>query len=149
LLHTLKGTAGTIGATALATLAAGIESGLKEQDAIDPEHIVHALRDAIDSTLETLAPVPDALKRRLGAEAVPAVESRPDLSGWNGKLMELRGLLANSDLAALDMLDSLRSGWQPSDNRVRDLDDAVNKLDFAHAQRICDDLINHPPTDHA
>ncbi|MEY5099678.1 MAG: hypothetical protein RJA36_2397 [Pseudomonadota bacterium] len=97
--HTLKSTAGSIGATALQFEAAGLEQALRERmprAALAPR--LSSCRELLDSLLGQLEPWLAADAAALGA--VPAAGGAVDPSALRAAVQHLAGLLADSDSAA-------------------------------------------------
>jgi CheY-like chemotaxis protein len=107
--HTLKGTAGTIGATAVQAAAARLEHACAEG------HAAQEIDVALQAVLDALSPVLAGLSLHIGAdqhdpapapiaaptEAAPAADPRQ-------LLHRLRTLLADDDADATDVFDQLR-----------------------------------------
>ena len=101
--HTLKGTAGNIGAKAIQAAAAALEHACKENQS--PE----AIDDLLAKTLVELAPVIEGLKKVGGGGTAAEAESTADADP--AKVTELLGklksLLEDSDSEAADVLEEL------------------------------------------
>ena len=145
LLHSIKGLAATLGATALSRIAADGENQLKTVDAET------TLPDTVArSSAAFLAAIPalDALAQALRPAPAPAAPVRapvPDLSALDASLRELGALLENSDMAACDALSVLlqQAGAALTDT-LQPLADAVDALDFAVAATLCAQLRQDP-----
>ncbi|TXH89273.1 MAG: response regulator [Rhodoferax sp.] len=125
-VHTLKGNAATLGASALANTAADVERQLKSGTgsgiALEP------LESRIAQTLS-------ALDQLLGplADPVPA-----GVADWHAAMRKLAELLAQEDYACLDFFAqerNLLAGLPPAS--LGALEQALQGLDFAEAHRIC------------
>ncbi|MEW6695327.1 MAG: PAS domain S-box protein [Pseudomonadota bacterium] len=148
LLHTLKGTAGTVGATALAARAAEAERAVKAQlgdagAAAPAAGPVPAWWPALDAELDASE---QALRRVLATleahgwiapqDAAPVAEGADaDPARWRETLQRLDGLLAASDMQALEVHDQLLA--EPAlaqDARWAPLHQAMEALDFEAAR---------------
>ncbi len=102
LAHTLKGTAGTIGARALQRAAGALEAACQNGPA-------PAVAAALAKTLDELAPVIVGLAA-LPEAATPATAPRPvDRTALAAQLLTLEGLLARNDTKAADLMDELQA----------------------------------------
>jgi PAS domain S-box-containing protein len=90
LAHTLKGVAGTLGATAVQNLAADLEMALRDTD---PRPEVATMIAALDAALAALV---EGIKHHV-APAVPTAGIRLDWDLLRAVLSELRGLLAEDN----------------------------------------------------
>jgi len=140
--HTLKGLAATLGAEALAADAAAAEHALRGDEG-GRTAAVRRWAATIEQATPALGSLVDTLEPEDGADF--AAGSRPgggartplsdqDLAEW------LRGLdahLAASDMAAVDTVARLRGLLPSSAGPLKQLDDAVTRLDFDAAQDIC------------
>jgi CheY-like chemotaxis protein len=135
--HTLRGTAGNIGAAALAQAAATLESACQRELRGD------ALRDPLDAVLRELAPVMEGL-RRLDASIRPAITEAPaDLPQERvAPLVErLKQRLADSDPAALELsaeLEKILVAHPEHKAAVRRIAGKVNDFDFDEAMGLLD-----------
>lgn len=109
--HTLMGTAGTIGATAVQAAAAALEHACADA------HSADAIELALQAVLETLAPVLCGLTSLVDVEAhgiappAPGAapgDATPSIADLQPALLRLRALLADADADATDVLDELR-----------------------------------------
>ncbi|WP_197047245.1 response regulator [Paucibacter sp. KBW04] len=116
LAHTLKGTAGTVGARAVEAAAAGLEKACAQNR---PEAELQAL---LDQTLAALQPVLQGLQAQAGlqAEADRGGDEGLGQGAQTGEsvallLPRLRQALEESDVGALDLMASLRRAVQAAD----------------------------------
>jgi HPt (histidine-containing phosphotransfer) domain-containing protein len=149
LAHTLRGTAGNIGARQVQAAAGELEQACLGQA---PEAVVQA---ALAEVLAQLAPVIQGLRVFAGDEPVGAVaqqaaaaaspvdaagplpgdaapELQPTHPAWEAGLGKLEALLADSDVEAMDVLEGLQeiaSGHQQRD-ALRRVAKAVEAFDF-------------------
>jgi HPt (histidine-containing phosphotransfer) domain-containing protein len=148
-LHTLKGNAGTLGATSLAAKAAELEALCKSgHDAaaldaglrlLDP--LLHSTRQSLIQAQQLLAPgaFSDASGTQSPSAEVPQVKpSAEALSPTQAALLrELHGLLEASNLEALDRFTEMRPQLQGHASLCAGLDDAFQVLNLAQAQTLC------------
>ena len=136
LMHTLKGTAGTLGAVKLAALAANLERVCRSSD--KPE----LARQGLTSLTQEIAATQDALEQALAklprtqAPTVSAVAA--SRSTVVAALEELQALLAASDMLALERFDALRDTL--ANLPLGDFDQlevALQNLDFDAALALC------------
>jgi len=128
LVHTVKGTASNVGATALAAAAALVETACR-QDRPSAEHLAPLLLSLRDRIGETST----ALHSRLGSDIADRY-GEADLSDekWADLLDQLHEALLLSDTAALPLVKSLlaigeRNGHGPTLARIAE---AVDHYDF-------------------
>ncbi len=142
LLHTLKGTAATVGAMRLSAVAAEAEHRMKQGSAPlgdEAQEMLARIQSAVDAVSADLAPV----LRQLQADApdTGAVAPAPDLAVLRADLQELLALLRTSDLASLDTYARLRDQHAAALQQQLDtLDEAMAGLDFAQAASLCEAL---------
>ncbi len=147
LLHTLKGVAATLGATALSTLAADGEQQLvtphtDDEDGGDGgDGVVQRTRDAIDAARPALALLAQALQPA-ASELGDSAPAAPDRATLCAALRAMAVHLQNADMAATDaMRDLQRDFGAVLGAQLEPMDDAVGALDFESALRLCHDLI--------
>jgi CheY-like chemotaxis protein len=150
-LHTLKGSAATLGAARLARAADGAERALKSQEIANADVWLHMLQPALAQTVA-------ALKARTAPDNPPVLATQP----WSGvtqqaqgalgsasantDLQTLRSLLQAGDMAALEAVEALRQRhpalWDETltQELARALARAVVALDFSVAQAECERL---------
>ena len=145
LLHTLKGNAGTLGATALALEAGRLETVYADAATnTDPpplaelETLVRSTAASLSQAIEALDPVSARSAANVpsaSAQDVPVARATPQVLA---ALQELVGLLQASDLAALQRFAELRATLQslPAESIDR-LDEALQNLDFEAAHAVC------------
>jgi two-component system, sensor histidine kinase and response regulator len=143
LLHTIKGNAGTLGATALASKAGALEALCHTPQGLQQcVQELDALADEVHSTQEKLG---QAL-----AQLEPALVPQPATPSAANKVAVLAGLravaelLAASDMAALQSFTQLREPLvQQFGSDCEPLDDALQNLDFETAHRLCMQLLGN------
>ncbi|MGQ3051133.1 MAG: response regulator [Roseateles sp.] len=132
-LHTLRGLAGAVGATALAELAGQQERSLRESAELGPVD-VSALQGLLDDSLAALAgAMPAATPAPPKAEAVAPLEA----------LRGLRLLLVERNMRSVALCEELTT--QHAHLLGADLallSAAVARLDFAKALKACDQLLD-------
>jgi HPt (histidine-containing phosphotransfer) domain-containing protein len=146
LLHTLKGSAGTMGASAFAARVAALEQQLKQATVeeatallarLDWHELPVLLQQSVAALQRLFAPV---------AAAEPdALEPLP-MEGWCSALRELCGLLERGDLQAIERAEALDrrtpTAWRQAFAPFRQ---AVEALDFGKALTLGRDLLNLAP----
>jgi HPt (histidine-containing phosphotransfer) domain-containing protein len=151
-LHTVKGTASTVGAFRLAELAAEAEQQVKTsigRPGPVPTGWLAALREemthsdlALRQVLDVMQP-PTAAQAMHGATAGSAEPADVDWRPlWVPRLQQLIGLLAASDMQALELHDEMlqdavvagAAEWQP-------LHAAMEMLDFEQALAAAQELL--------
>jgi two-component system, sensor histidine kinase and response regulator len=142
LLHTLKGTAATVGATRLAALAAGGEQRLRDgplPDGPQAQAMVADLQAGTQAVMADLEPVLQSLQ--VPHAPADAVATPLDRGGLARELSQLKELLQSSDLACLDVYARLRDQHGTALQQELDaLDEAMAGLDFEQAARLCEEL---------
>ena len=146
LLHTLKGLAATLGATALARQVASAEGELAGASGAD--RLAVAVQ-AVDDHLATLRPRLDAWRAALDRAAAaaapvaaPAATAEGGSEGLAEPLRQLARLLRDSDMDAMPALEALRRDHAAAlGSHLDALEQAVDGLDFARAAALCDDLL--------
>jgi HPt (histidine-containing phosphotransfer) domain-containing protein len=146
LLHTLKGTAATVGSQQLAGVAAQAEAALENSDRLpNAEHLLADIaaamaraRTAMQKVVRQLVP---------GATAAPPSGSAGPLGPAESArlketLQHLAGLLASSDMGALEVHSGLKQRYGQTFKSAADpLENAMAALDFAQARAHCMTLI--------
>ncbi len=132
-MHTLKGTAGTIGAAELATLAAGAEQALAQHapaDVLAP--LLHSAQDACQALVA-------ALQQALPPEGkvdsgLPTAQGVPDIAEAQSLLARLEGLLADDDSDAIELFkDAAPSLKALLGTAHADMKRALDGYDFVQA----------------
>jgi PAS domain S-box-containing protein len=142
LAHTLRGTAGNIGAKAVAAAAAALEGACK--DGAGPDELAQRLaqvEQALAPVLAGLAALDPAAEAAAPASAAAdgAGAMAPQAAAMLGRL---RALLADSDTGALDVLGELEElvQGQPLARQLRRASLAVERFDFDAALLALDAL---------
>jgi HPt (histidine-containing phosphotransfer) domain-containing protein len=136
LLHTLKGSAATLGANALAEAAARLEQRCNPAlgAAADWDEALAALQGAASATQAAVAHTVE----RLDATPKAAVPLPPPVCDAQVALRELVTLLEASDLHALRKFAEIRPALLAVDpSLLNELDQAIQALQFGTAQRLC------------
>jgi len=127
ILHTLKGTAATMGARRVADQAAMLEASLRRGETLD----LDPLANAIDEARRSIDEVTKALTAKSAAAAPPPLAG-PELLPIARRMREH---LDANNLAAMDCFDELKtlagSRWSDS---LRELEASLDRLDFATAR---------------
>ena len=147
LMHTMKGLTATLGAVALAALAAraerafdapadGTDEGAAARRA-DERGLARAWREALRLDVPEI--------ERVACKFAPAVP--PDAAALTvpldellRRLEELAALLREADMAAVDACERLRAAPGALAGRLDELDAAVGAFDFDRAAELCDGL---------
>lgn len=141
-LHTIKGSAGTMGASGLSALAAELEQRLLRASAEDGQSFMASPRwlshlhmqlasDCARLNLAFAAPMASVIERQ------SAMMERD----WESDLGYLRELLVSSNLLALQRAEALQDGVPPKSKALYEaLKQAVDDLDFHSATVWCDKL---------
>jgi two-component system sensor histidine kinase/response regulator len=147
LLHTFKGTAGTVGARRLAQAVAQAEAMLT-QNGNSPDcttllttltEAIAPARLAIEAALQQLAPAPDVV----ATVAANTPEVGDDEKQLKDALQHLIKLLSNSNMGALSAYSDLKQTHGHALATARLLDDAMAALDFAQAREQCQTLMQN------
>ena len=145
-LHTLKGNAGTLGATALAARAAELEALCKSNDDIAALAVpLSQLDTLLASTRQSLMLAqqlldPDAGSSDLSSQSTADCDPQGNsaLSPTQaGLLRELLGLLEASNLEALERFAEIRPQLQNQPGLCEALEAAFQDLNLEQAQRLC------------
>jgi HPt (histidine-containing phosphotransfer) domain-containing protein len=140
LLHSFKGLAATLGASALAAQAARAEKLLEVADAQGSQ------ADAIECACAAIAaalPAVTALHRALLDDAqMPGAQSRAAPAGYDAAALDtalhlLAEQLRQADMAATQTMDALLQEFGDAlEGRLQALDEAVGVLDFGQALQL-------------
>ncbi len=143
LLHTLKGLSATLGADALSAEGARGEKQLAANPA--PAETAATAQRAC-TAITTAVPALDALLAALKAAEAPIAVPTPtpfDADAVLTALREMTGQLRNADMAATDAMTELRRRFGGTlGAQLQPMDDAIGTLDFDHALRLCEELID-------
>ena len=162
LMHTLKGSSGTLGLLALAQQAARLESALRSpvtnanapapagpSPARSSESANHEA-DLVGQLDRAIAPAQALLRdtiaqlQALQPESAVAASTTRDATALQAPLQALAGLLQACDMAATDALTALLAGpgraWA---SELAPLADAVSALDFERAAQLCSEFSAH------
>ena len=136
LMHTLKGTAATLGASKLATVAEGLERLCKSADGPESgRRGIAALIREIESTQTALQEVLEKLPRQTAPRVAVFETNRGTVVA---ALAELEPLLAASDMLALERFAALRNTLQSMPHSEFELlEEAMQNLDFEAALLPC------------
>jgi signal transduction histidine kinase/DNA-binding response OmpR family regulator/CHASE3 domain sensor protein len=136
LLHTLQGTAGTVGARALADYARRIERQLRVTGStISLPFSAQEFETCIRQSCQALQAYADGLTATATATATAPVAGNPgaalDKTAIARLLDQLDTLMRNRNMRALAMFDELRLAYGPaSADRLVALERSMNDLDF-------------------
>ena len=148
LMHTLKGLAATLGASALADAAATAEhqlrtglpglAGLAEADTCRRccEQLLQAMTQQQAGLAALLLALEQAQPATTAHGAAPSHE--PDTQ-W---LVELIALLENSDMRATELMARLQQSQPPLPAHWQAIEAAVSALDFDRALQLCRPLLH-------
>jgi PAS domain S-box-containing protein len=145
LMHTLKGLAGTLGATTLAAAAADAEKRLANPLDATPWRVV-----ALGMTT-AMAEATPGLSQLLQALNAPTAVAKPppqkafDAPALNLALQALAVHLRNADMAATDAMTDIQRHFgtgcaELSGEPLASLDAAIQSLDFERALGLCEQL---------
>ncbi|MBX8477918.1 PAS domain S-box protein [Pseudomonas cichorii] len=145
LLHTLKGSASTMGAKSLSELAASSEKLLKSGP---PDDAVHGISQIdIPTFRKALHENEQALQAMFHeTESRPAaLVATSDTESWETRLKTLRELLCAGNLDVLEQADTLTRGIPYMEkSQLQLLLQRINELDFRSALNILDDHSRKP-----
>jgi signal transduction histidine kinase/CheY-like chemotaxis protein len=141
-LHTLKGLAATVGATALAQSAAAWEQSVKDgADASANGALAERLRATLAQTLMELQTTIDSYAPPSAVRDASLPQS-PASPVAREELEALRDMLLRSDMVAMELFRHLEQRQGPSDAPAwADLKVAMAALDFAAAASACEALL--------
>ena len=145
LLHTVKGLSATVGASQLAALARALESRLEREQGVAGQDAWRGdFRAAVTATIGALGQIADGLPAPAAPNSASDPQAMKDRSGLVAELDELKALLRNADMRAIEVHAKLRDALSHGGvavEKVKRLDAAVAALDFAQAVVQCDTLI--------
>ncbi|MBV8036666.1 MAG: response regulator [Pelomonas sp.] len=137
-LHTLRGLAGAVGASALAAAAGRQEQALRDGAAMASVDLA-ALQGRLDDSLAALA--------AFTAGGAPAVAPAPAEVAGGGPLealRRLRQLLVERNMRSVAVCEQLVAAHAVAlGPEMHMLSAAVARLDFARALKVCDQLLDH------
>jgi len=135
-LHTLKGTAATIGAEQICQLAAALEA-LAEKDAVETDEfqaLLPALEEEVTKVIEGLAQQTFIIEEGLAPAEAPKNGLRDKAATEFDQLMRL---LQDSDAEALEYLEQLQKQLSTEDNKkLKPLVRAIEAFDFDRALEL-------------
>ena len=138
--HRLRGSAGVLGAQALARAATALETALEPDAEPAPAGpALAAVRTAFDA-LRAAAPA-DGGARRSPVEAAPANDA--DAAASAARIERLAEQLQAQDLDGVETFEACRAALERrlGAERVADLAVAIDNLDFTTARRLLDDAL--------
>ncbi len=145
-MHAMKGVAATVGAAALARLAADLEHRIKTEPSIVLEslfsdRIIAAFTDLIHRSDAALAAhFPDDLANAVATSDTSNTAATPDQ--LVARLLEIQTLLRAGNLRAIDMTQELLSLTAGEDkNCVQQLLDITEQLQFSAAEKSAEALL--------
>ncbi len=144
--HSLKGSAGSIGAMRVAGAAASLEKAIRDKTPAD------SLETSIATLATELAQLVPAIEAALqSADPPPAAPARPaDLQEVRRVGKELSRLLSEDDMQSATLWRShgeLLASLQP--DAARQIGDAIENFEFESAHQMLDRLIaHHVPEEH-
>jgi CheY-like chemotaxis protein len=131
LLHTLQGTAGTVGAKQLAIYALQLEQQLRLADSTGSLTLSVEEFDAfLHESCNALQAYADTLKGETEAK-VRALSAAADAPAIGAMLDELDALMRDKDMQAVNIFEDLKTTFGLAlGDKLMDLDHAMNDLDF-------------------
>ncbi|MBI3140251.1 MAG: PAS domain S-box protein [Rhodocyclales bacterium] len=132
LAHSLKGVAGTVGATAIQQAAAALETACREHaDVARLESLLTAVDEALRPVLTTID--------RMNEAAAPAPASAPS----RALLDRLGALIDDNDTEATELVEQIVrwAGLDGQNDLLERLADAIGQYDFAAARQIYETLL--------
>ena len=140
LVHTCKGTCGTLGLTRLAADMAGLERTIKQARVGAAELSVTPLplRERVVQAMQALQAVVGQMQSHQLVGRAPATPVALDRQAASNALVQLMGLLADSNMEAVQCYQVHRHTLTglPRD-RFDALDSAMHGLDFPQALQVC------------
>ena len=143
LLHTLKGLSATVGASDLAGVAKQLEGILKTADASQTHDALRtSLRTAVRRAEHTMGEIATRFAEAPQQPDAVNTNAAPNQATLQPDLAQLRELLNNSDLRAIEVHAGLRDALGHSAPRAQqELDSAMAAFDFARGVVCCDQLL--------
>ncbi len=137
-IHTLRGSAGNVGASRLADLAAKIETSLRAESCSTPSTDHGELLRLVDDTLAAIREALIVLEPEADGTHHPVLGSDIDLK-------ELKSLLAANDIAALDIFSAIRDNLvsRGGVEAVGPIAQAIERLDFQVALKYLIEEFKH------
>jgi PAS domain S-box-containing protein len=150
LLHTLKGLSATVGANHLAEVAKQLEGALKTADASLAYDALRAtLRAAVLRAGQTMGDIATRFTEASQRPSPVGPDAGLDHAARRPDLTELRELLNNSDLRALEVHAKLRQALGHSAPLAwQELDSAMAAFDFTRGMICCDQLLKQLESTH-
>ena len=135
--HTLRGTAGNIGAKAVAQAAAELEQACRAGESST------RVQAHLAEVGQRLIPVLSALSRLVEADPASGELAPQPVAGLSGRLTRLMHLLAESDTAAIAVLDDVRSLSldEALAKRLSLVAQQLERFDFDHALALLQDEV--------
>jgi two-component system, sensor histidine kinase and response regulator len=139
LAHTLAGTAGQLGATALAEAARRLEHALRDSDDAGIASSLAEVTVALDETIGSLRALPDPS----AASAAPAGEQRLSAEQVDAALGELATLIAKNQFRAGKVFENTRPFFDatPAQAQATLLAEQLERLDFSGAAQSLRELM--------
>jgi PAS domain S-box-containing protein len=144
--HTLKGTAGNIGATRLQAAAAELEHACAQgQDEERIQALLHDVLQQLQPVISGLRQLDPAPQSEANTDAAPATQAASRLSAEeiNQRLSQLKALLEDDDSEATDNLEQLMQDLGPTDplsRQLKPLGAALESYDFEQALAVLERL---------
>jgi two-component system sensor histidine kinase/response regulator len=140
MLHTLKGLSATVGASALSQTALQLEKTCKGDIAqLDAGDLVDQLQKAITLAMQRIAPV--LAHYAPAPQTVEQAATPLDVALFHKDLQAMVLLLSHSDMRAMDAHTQLQQRFGAHlQAQLQPLREAMDKLDFAAALKICEGL---------
>ncbi|MEI6701899.1 MAG: response regulator, partial [Deltaproteobacteria bacterium] len=135
-LHTIKGVAATLGATALSRAAADGETALKNNSA---HEVINSMLQEVERLFGEACRVFNDVATELDplpaeAAAVSALDNETVVA----RLLELEALLAAGNMRAMQEYQDIRAGLESAlHEQLIPLDEAMQRLDFSAAAELC------------
>jgi CheY-like chemotaxis protein len=145
LMHTIKGLSSTVGANYLAKLTQAGEVTVDGSKDVSAYEILQAdLQAAVDSTTHVISVYLQDINQAAAALEFSMNAAALDLQAALADLHELKSLLKNSDMRAVDVHAGLRAklGSNAADAMTA-LDRVVDSFDFVSGIEHCETIIKH------